>query len=136
VHPVTPRACALTPARAGVLLAYSFYSPTYAATSTYISGTFRANPTALGAGMLAWLVRPPPLLTTTRGVLTERAVLRALEPACAPDGARAAAAGEPRARGPARVRVRARQLPELHVRGARLGGPRRAVRQLRRCVRP
>jgi hypothetical protein len=57
----------LADADTGVLLAYSFYSPTYAATSSYISGTFRANPTALGAGMLAWLVRAPSPLDESAG---------------------------------------------------------------------
>ncbi|EIW57495.1 trans-2-enoyl-CoA reductase (NADPH) TSC13 [Trametes versicolor FP-101664 SS1] len=39
----------------GALLAYSVYSPSFAATSPYIRGTIRENPTFLWASLAVWL---------------------------------------------------------------------------------
>lgn len=42
----------------GLAIAWAVYSPTYAATSSYIRGTIRDDPKFLWIGAAVWLVRP------------------------------------------------------------------------------
>ncbi|EGN99306.1 hypothetical protein SERLA73DRAFT_168792 [Serpula lacrymans var. lacrymans S7.3] len=48
----------------GILLAYAIYSPTYAATSPYIQGTYREEPKFLQMGAAIWLFAELSNLTT------------------------------------------------------------------------
>lgn len=50
------RSCAHYWILSGVALAYAVYGPTYAATSPYIRGTIRSNPTFLWSCIAVWTV--------------------------------------------------------------------------------
>ena len=52
----------------GIALAYAVYGPTYAATSPFIRGTLRSNPTFLWSCIAVWTVSTQSLLASTNPV--------------------------------------------------------------------